>query len=140
MILDEIIELKKEKGIDFGETYPQLLRHYKGALRQSKLEYVVDGGTVVGFIDWLRLPEAPQNRDFGWAEYPVQKGDYIYILTVVSRDKKIFWELIKRVRKKNKNALYCCYHNDNKLKIWRLQNGKGIKGNLGANTNSFYRP
>ena len=103
MIIDEIIKLKKAKGIDFNETYAQQLRHYKGALRHGVLEYIYDGG-VVGFIEWVRLPKPPK-RDFCWADCPVQKGPYLYIINSVSLSMSVSKELKRRMDKKNKSAI-----------------------------------
>jgi len=108
MILDEIIELRKQTGIDFGETYAQQLRHYKGAMHAGNLEYISRNGRIVGFIEWVRLPRPPATQDFSWKDYPVQKGDYVYIINMVG--KGVLKELISMAKKKNKDAKYYCYH------------------------------
>lgn len=119
MLIDEIIELKKQNGIDFGETYVQQLRHYKSAMHNGNLEYISRNGRIVGFIEWVRLPRPPETQDFSWKDCPVQKGDYVYIINMVG--KGVLKELISMAKKKNKTAKYYCYHQRQEDKTFKLK-------------------
>lgn len=119
MIIDQIIQLKKEGGIDFGETYAEQLRHYKAALRNNCLEFISQRGSLVGFADWLRLPKPPSKRNFTSGDFAKYKGNYVYIISICAKTKEIFWKLIKSIRKKNKDAKFVCYHRKNgKLRVF----------------------
>jgi len=131
MIFDQIIEYRKERGIEFGESYATLLRYYKAALRYGYLEYIVENGRIQGFVDWMRLPCPPEKRDFNWMTQPgIGKGEWVYITTICAREKKYFWELIKRVRRKEGHkAKHLCWHNkDGILKVFKNKGGRNVKG------------
>ncbi len=119
--IDEILELRKASGIDFGETYPQLIRYYRGVRRIGCLEYIIEDGELKGFVDWIRLPEIPKKRNFTWGDYVIAKGDYVYITTICAKEKKYFWELIRRVRKKeSRKGKHLCWHTKNgQLKVYK---------------------
>jgi hypothetical protein len=127
MILDDIIELRRASGIDFGETYADLLRCYKAYERYGYLEYIWEDGELKGFVDWLRLPRLPKKREFTWKDIPlIGRGDYIYIGTICVKDKKYFWRLLDMVRKKEKNkARFICWY-DIKGILHVHKNMKGV--------------
>lgn len=126
MILDEIIELRRASGIDFGETYVDLLRYYKDCQRYGYLEFIWEDGELKGFIDWMRCTHLPEKRDFTWKDMPlIGRGDYIYITTLCAKEKKYFWRLLAMVRKAEKNdCKYICFHRkDGSLKVYPNMKG-----------------
>jgi hypothetical protein len=118
MIIDQLIELKKECQNTFNETYAQLYRHYKIVLADSRIELLEDEGDIVGFMEWIRQPniEFPMFKP----DYNAFKGRYLYIINAIVKKGNI-WDLIKRIRKKNKTAEYVVYDRPCGRKIHKLK-------------------
>jgi hypothetical protein len=116
-IIDQIIELKKEYKNTFGETYAQLYRNYKNVWLDGRLEVLMEGSQVTGFMEWTRQPSL--NFPLYKPDYGVFKGPYLYIVNVVVV-KGNLWDMIKRVRKKNKFVEYVCWDNKRGRHIYSM--------------------
>lgn len=133
MVIDSIIALRQESGIDFGETYADLLHCYKDYERYGYLKYIWEDGELKGFVDWLRLQRLPDRRHFTWKDMPmIGRGEYIYVSTICVKEKKYFWRLLRMVRAiedKRGGYKWIVWHGiDGAMKVYR--NMKGVFENV----------
>ena len=125
-VVKDIIDMKMEcNNVDEEDTLEDMLDQYTYALLTGHVEIIYRYGKLMAFIDWVRLPYVPESRDFTYKDIDTEHGGpVIYIMNCCVQDDtrhKYLWQLIHKVRSKNKGIRTVCWHERDASNTWVLK-------------------
>ncbi len=116
MIIDQVIQLKKETGIvEEDATYKNQMKWYCYAFKEGLIETVVENGRLLGFIEWVR--GYLENNLFIAPPKTIKTAPILWITNCVAMNAGIIWKLREKVANKNKDRKATCWHNKSR-KRW----------------------
>jgi len=130
-VVKDIIDLKIASGnLQEDGTIENMMEWYEWGLYSGHVQVEYKYGELQGFISWVRLNEIPKNRQgedsaVSNVDWDNQTGPVLYIgnCCVLDDGKRhgVMWKLIYKVREKNQNCKYFCWHegSDEAIKVWK---------------------
>lgn len=127
-MVQDIINLKKQVNLLEDDATEEKMRDwYSYALSNGLVELEYAGGKLQGFLEWGRLNYIPKNKYDARFNYDtIKTAPILLAINAIALSKKVLHNLRTRVRNKNRDVLYFCWH-DKKRDLMR--NFKNIRRN-----------
>jgi hypothetical protein len=112
-IISQIVRLATMHNLSPESTDLELLVWYRYCFDKGQLEYILDeAGTVIGFLDWVRLEEIPKSIEHAHVLFKRggDKGSIIFVLNCVSKDLRTLLALRRSAMNKTPDREAECYH------------------------------
>lgn len=111
-------------------TAREILDWYEYALENDLVEYVIDqDNVVVAFMDNIRLARTPKTLEEAKRIYEEQDHNgelpVLFVANGVSKYTELFWELIRIIKDKNKDAKVHCFHHRKRNRMVVLKKEAG---------------
>lgn len=127
-MISQIAYLVKKYKLSPESTAQEIMDWYRWAYLNNHLEMETDAqGTVLGFMDWVRLEQIPDNTKRAYILFQKQKdtreGPVLFVCNTYSNGKETFMRMRRKMFDKNIGAKYLVYHNKrrNAMKIFNMK-------------------
>lgn len=106
-IIQDIIDLKKKHNLEEQDaTYVKQVEWYSWAIPNGYIETEYIDNKLLGFAEWVRLPETVDNRFQASGIFDYRKAKtapVLFIANVIATEPGVIWRLKKKVLSKNKD-------------------------------------
>jgi hypothetical protein len=120
-VIQDMTRLTMKYDLHKGAHVFKVLAWCEWAVNSGHVEYVYEGDTMIGFMDWITSNEMPVGNDY---QSIIDTGEVsggkiaIALNCCVTRGKDTLKRLIKMARQKNKSCQIMCWH-DRKMSRMR---------------------